>query len=65
MIEESVWGPVLGGDGKGRKLAYRWIAHDPVAVNFRGALELERAESAREALLIARQATGRPRFPRA
>ena len=53
IIEESVWGPVIGTDAQGRKLAYRWIAHDPVAVNLRGALELERAGSAREALEIA------------
>ena len=52
-VEESVWGPVIGADTQGRKLAYRWIAHDPIAVNLRGALELERAGSAREALEIA------------
>ena len=44
-IEESIWGPVIGTDRQGRKLAYRWIAHDPAAVNLRGALELERAGS--------------------
>ena len=53
IVEESIWGPVIGSDRQGRKLAYRWIAHDPVAVNLRGALELERAGSAREALDIA------------
>jgi penicillin amidase len=53
VVEESVWGPVIGKDQKGRKLAYRWIAHDPAAVNLQGALELERAESARVALEIA------------
>jgi len=53
VVEESVWGPVIGSDGKGRKLAYRWIAHDPAAVNLRGILELERAESVRSALDIA------------
>jgi penicillin amidase len=49
-IEESVWGPVIGMDSKGRKLVLRWIAHDPIAVNLRGALELERAARARAAL---------------
>lgn len=53
IVEESIWGPVVGRDAKGRKLAYRWIAHDPVAVNLRGGLALERAASAREALDIA------------
>ena len=52
-IEESVWGPVIGIDQHGRKLAYRWIAHDPAAVNLRGALALERAGNVREALDIA------------
>ncbi len=52
-IEESLWGPVIGVDRQGRKLAYRWIAHDPIAVNLRGMLELERAGTARDALGIA------------
>ncbi|WP_165820287.1 penicillin acylase family protein [Microvirga sp. KLBC 81] len=52
-IEESLWGPVIGTDRQGRKIAYRWIAHDPVAVNLRSILELERAETARTALDIA------------
>jgi penicillin amidase len=51
--EESVWGPVIGSDHKGRKLAYRWVAHDPVAVNLRGILELERADTAWAALEVA------------
>ncbi len=52
-IEESLWGPVIATDRQGRKLAYRWIAHDPVAVNLRGMLELERAVTAGAALDIA------------
>jgi penicillin amidase len=52
-IEESLWGPVIGVDRQGRKLAYRWIAHDPIAVNLHGMLELERAGTARDALGIA------------
>jgi penicillin amidase len=52
-VEESIWGPVIGLDAHGRKLAYRWIAHDPVAVNLRGALDLEAAASVRDALEIA------------
>src|SRR4051812_17235082 len=49
MVEESIWGPVIGTDPHGRKLVYRWIAHDPAAVNLRGALELEQAGSVSEA----------------
>ncbi|MBL0406379.1 penicillin acylase family protein [Microvirga aerilata] len=52
-VEESLWGPVIGVDRQGRKLAYRWIAHDPIAVNLRGMLALERTGSARDALGIA------------
>lgn len=52
-VEESIWGPVIGLDAHGRKLAFRWIAHDPVAVNLRGALDLEAAASVRDALEIA------------
>jgi penicillin amidase len=54
-VEESVWGPVLGTDLQGRKLAYRWTAHDPTAVGLSAALELERAENARQALAIAQR----------
>ncbi|HEX2135123.1 MAG TPA: penicillin acylase family protein [Microvirga sp.] len=53
IVQESVWGPVIGTDHHGRKLAYRWIAHDPAAANLSAALELERAKSVREALQIA------------
>ncbi|MBQ0818807.1 penicillin acylase family protein, partial [Microvirga sp. HBU67558] len=52
-IEESLWGPVIAADRQGRKLAYRWIAHDPVAVNLRGMLDLERAVTTGAALDIA------------
>ncbi len=52
-IEASLWGPVIGVDHQGHKLAYRWIAHDPVAVNLRSMLDLERSATARDALDIA------------
>ena len=51
-VEESVWGPVIGIDPRGRKLAYRWIAHDTVAAGLGASLELERAERVHEALAI-------------
>ena len=54
VVEESIWGPVIGTDPQGRKLAYRWIAHDPGAVNLRGLLGLECAQTVNEALAIAR-----------
>jgi penicillin amidase len=40
-------------DCQGHKLAYRWIAHDPNALNLHRMLELERAGAARDALDIA------------
>ena len=46
---------MVGTDRHGRKLAYRWIAHDPVAVNLHTAFELERASNVREVLSIARR----------
>ncbi|WP_262267757.1 penicillin acylase family protein [Microvirga yunnanensis] len=52
-IDQSIWGPVIATDRQGRKLAYRWIAHDPAAVNLRGMLDLERAVTAGAALDIA------------
>ncbi len=52
-VEESIWGPVIGTNHRGQKLAYRWIAHDPIAVGLGGALALEAARSVREALAIA------------
>jgi Penicillin amidase len=50
---ESVWGPTVGTDLQGRKLAYRWVAHDAGSVGLGAALELERAGSAKEALALA------------
>jgi penicillin amidase len=50
-VEESVYGPVIGRDRLGRRLALRWVAHERGAVNF----ELMRLESVRtveEALAI-------------
>jgi penicillin amidase len=52
-VEESAWGPVIGQDRRGRKLVYRWVAHDPAALDLRAFLDLERAGTAAEALDIA------------
>jgi penicillin amidase len=57
-IDESIWGPILDRDARGRLRALRWVAHEPDAVN----LELMRMETARsveEALAIA-QRSGTP-----
>ncbi len=52
VVRETLWGPVLDVDHQGRERAYRWIAHDPEGMNL-GALELERASSVDEAIVIA------------
>lgn len=54
-VRETIWGPVIGRDPKGRLLAYRWVAHDPEGINL-GALDLERARSVDDALKLAPRA---------
>jgi penicillin amidase len=51
VIEETIWGPVVR-DHRKRRMAHRWVAHDPGAVNL-GLMRLERARSVMEALLLA------------
>lgn len=54
-VEQTIWGPVIDRDHRGRPRALRWVAHDPEAVNFK----LFRMESARtldEAQTFANQA---------
>lgn len=52
-VEDSVWGPVVGRDAKGRKLVYRWQAHDVDADLVTWGLAMERAGSVDEAVDIA------------
>lgn len=51
-VEETIWGPVIGTDHRGRKLALRWVAHDAGSVNLR-LMKLEACRGVPEALLIA------------
>jgi penicillin amidase len=51
-VTESIWGPVVDTDHRGRRRVLRWVAHDPEAVNFRSQ-ELETAGSVPEALAVA------------
>jgi penicillin amidase len=48
-VLETVWGPVLDTDHRGRRRALRWIAHDPPAVRFE-MLRLEAADDVEEAV---------------
>lgn len=50
-IKETIWGPVIGEDGDGNLLAYRWTAHDAIATNL-NFLNMEKATSVEEALRI-------------
>jgi penicillin amidase len=51
-VRETVWGPVIDQDHRGRARALRWIAHDPSGVNLRLGV-LEETTTVREALTIA------------
>ncbi|HPC83372.1 MAG TPA: penicillin acylase family protein [Thermoanaerobaculaceae bacterium] len=48
-IERSLWGPVVGTDHRGRRLALSWVAHHPEAVSL-GLLAVALASSLEEAL---------------
>jgi penicillin amidase len=48
VVEETIWGPVVDRDHRGRRRALRWVAHDPEGVNL-AFLALERAASLDEA----------------
>jgi penicillin amidase len=51
-VRETVWGPLIDQDHRGRARALRWIAHEPAGVNLRLAL-LEEATTVADALAIA------------
>jgi penicillin amidase len=57
-IVSTVWGPVVGKDGRGRPRALRWTAHETEAVN----VEMRRLETARtlEEALQAAASSGIP-----
>jgi penicillin amidase len=51
-VEQTVWGPVIDRDHRGRRRVLRWIAHDVEGTNF-GLLRMELARDVDEALEIA------------
>lgn len=51
-VTSTIWGPLVGRDAEGRPRAYRWIAHDPDAVNLE-LTKLARARTVDEALALA------------
>lgn len=54
-IQSTEWGPVIGLGAKNRPFAYRWIMHDPAAINF-GLIGMESAGDVTAALAVAHQA---------
>lgn len=52
VVEETIWGPVVDRDHRGRKRALRWVAHDPEGLNFH-LMNLESARTVAEALAVA------------
>ncbi|QQS55664.1 MAG: penicillin acylase family protein [Candidatus Competibacteraceae bacterium] len=54
-VLETVWGPVVDHDHRGRRRALRWVAHEPRAFNL-GPQGLERVDTLEAALTVANQA---------
>jgi penicillin amidase len=52
VIEESIWGPVIGEDAAGRPLALAWTAHRAGALNLR-LTDMERAQGIEQAVGVA------------
>jgi len=53
VVEETVWGPVVGLDADGNRLALRWVAHDPGAVTLAVPLALQQARTVEQAIAAA------------
>lgn len=53
-VKETIWGPVVDQDHRGRPRARRWVAYDVDAVNL-GLIGLENAQTLEDALQIANQ----------
>ena len=58
-VLETIWGPVIDRDYRGRRRALRWIAHDPRAVTLR-ILDFEAAANIEEAIEIANRVGAPP-----
>jgi len=54
-VQETVWGPVVGEDARGRPVALAWTAHRTGAVNL-GLLHMERARALDAAVTLLAQA---------
>lgn len=54
-VDDTIWGPVIDRDHRGRRRAQRWTAHEPAAVNL-GLLDMEFAEDVSVALAVGNRA---------
>ncbi|QOL26951.1 penicillin acylase family protein [Thalassotalea sp. LPB0316] len=52
MVQETIWGPVIGENHLSQPIVYRWVAHDLEAVNL-NQMQLEQAKTVDEAFAIA------------
>ncbi|RPH54435.1 penicillin acylase family protein, partial [bacterium] len=51
-VKETIWGPVIAADHRGRQRAFAWTAHHPQAVNL-GIKGMESARTVEEAMAVA------------
>jgi penicillin G amidase len=56
VVEETIWGPIVGKDAFGRTIAMRWTAHDRQSIQLGATAAMEQAGSVAEALAIAHRA---------
>lgn len=50
--EWTIWGPIIGTDERGRRLAHRWTAHDPEATNLT-LMEIEEVDTVAAGIAVA------------
>ena len=54
VVRETIWGPVVDGDGHGGPRALRWLAHDARATDL-GLLAMEGTRTVEQAMAVARR----------
>jgi penicillin G amidase len=52
LVEETIWGPIIGTDNRSRRTALRWVAHDAEALNL-NLMKMETVRTVDEALALA------------
>ncbi len=54
-VRSTHWGPIIGTGEKERPYAYRWVMHEPGAINF-ALLDMEHANTVAEGIAVAHRA---------